>query len=36
MILAQIVALVMIPVGLVEHVEFLKLRQRIRALKEPE
>jgi hypothetical protein len=32
--LAQIVALVMVPVGLVEHVEFLKLRQKMRALKE--
>jgi hypothetical protein len=36
MVLAQIVALVMVPVGLVEHVEFLKMRKRIRARKEPE
>ena len=32
--LAEIVALVMVPVGLVEHVEFLKLRRKIRGLKE--
>ena len=34
MVLAQIVALVMVPVGLVEHVEFLKLRRKMRASKE--
>ncbi|MDR3674728.1 MAG: hypothetical protein P4N24_04520 [Acidobacteriota bacterium] len=31
---AQVVALVMVPVGLVEHMEFLKLRRRVHALKE--
>lgn len=34
MALAEIVALVMVPVGLVEHVEFLKLRRKMRGLKE--
>jgi hypothetical protein len=31
---AQVVALVMVPVGFVEHLEFLKLRRKIHALKE--
>lgn len=34
LLLAQIVALVMVPVGLVEHLEFLKLRRKMRALEE--
>jgi hypothetical protein len=34
MVLAVVVALVMVLVGLVEHMEFLKLRRKMRALKE--
>lgn len=34
MFVAQIVALVMVPVGLVEHVEFLKLRRKMRTLRD--
>lgn len=34
MALAEIVALVMVPVGLVEHAKFLKLRRKMRGLKE--
>jgi hypothetical protein len=34
MVLAEVVALVMVLVGLVEHMEFLKLRRKMRALKE--
>jgi len=34
MALAQVVALVMVPVGFVEHIEFLKLRRKMRVLKE--
>jgi hypothetical protein len=33
-VVAEVVALVMVLVGLVEHFEFLQLRRRIRALKE--
>jgi hypothetical protein len=33
-VLAEVVALVMVLVGLVEHIEFLKLRRKMRALKE--
>jgi hypothetical protein len=36
LLIAQIVALVMVPVGIEEHVQFLKLRRRMRALKERE
>jgi hypothetical protein len=34
MVLAEVVALVMVLVGLVEHIEFLILRRKMRALKE--
>jgi hypothetical protein len=34
MVVAEVVALVMVLVGLVEHMEFLKLRRKMRALKE--